>query len=112
MQRKESFQKLALTQQVTRMKKEVEKQIGEASVQQASARSKVLEQKQEIFSKEIKGIIEKLEAGSALAREEGHNSSKKKKKKKEGHTTTEISFHDVSLRCPELTRGWCPPPGI
>ena len=111
-----SYEELAVSQPVTKMKVEVEKHIGQASAQHTPARSRALEQKEEIFSKEIKGIIQRLEEQERLNAAEGAAagvSSPSLASSKSGSSGIarekrlgdQISFTDVSFLCTEMPKG-------
>jgi hypothetical protein len=114
-----SYAELAVSQPVTKMKVEVEKHIGQASAQHTPARSRALEQKEEIFSKEIKGIIQRLEEQERLNAAEGAaagvpspslaSSKSGSGVAREKRLGDQISFTDVSFLCTEMPKG-APPP--
>jgi hypothetical protein len=107
-----SYEELAVSQPVTKMKMEVEKHIGQAGAQHTPTRSRALEQKEEIFSKEIKGIIQRLEeqgtgpssslSSPSLSSAKSGNGSGATKEKMLGD---QISFTDVSFLCKEMPQG-------
>jgi hypothetical protein len=110
-----SYAELAVSQPVTKMKVEVEKHIGQASAQHTPARSRALEQKEEIFSKEIKGIIQRLEEQERLNAAEGAaagvpspslaSSKSGSGVAREKRLGDQISFTDVSFLCTEMPKG-------
>ncbi|ELR21803.1 Rap/ranGAP domain containing protein [Acanthamoeba castellanii str. Neff] len=110
-----SYEELAVSQPVTKMKVEVEKHIGQASAQHTPARSRALEQKEEIFSKEIKGIIQRLEEQERLNAAEGAaagvpspslaSSKSGSGVAREKRLGDQISFTDVSFLCTEMPKG-------